>query len=308
MILSNMSKTAKLFIDAGFESDLFNNDELNQYKYKKVIDYCKKYNKLPSTNIKLPSTNIRDKNHPEYNLGLWLSNMRSRHKNNKLYPSIKTIIEESGLSYIFECYNPEQHALDMTLKVINYYKENNNCSPSSKSSNPEIKKMGSWLIKMRIAKKGEYNKLINKFYPSMQTLAESHGLPHIFEQIDNEQIKLNICSDVIEYRNKNNKWPPDNIKESNEVRKLARWLSRMRENKYKISPSLQKMANDAGYPHMFIKLNSEEEVIIKCKELIEYYNLHGRKPPEKHELHNWIRKMREIKKIAEFIKKESFDI
>jgi len=291
--LANKAGLPNMFDNIDKEQESLNNCQ-------EVINYYQENSKYPS---------VHDKDSEVKKLGNWLSDMRKakKGKNTRIfYQSLQDLANKAGLPNMFDNVDREQEALEKCQEVINYYQENSKY-PSEVDKDPEIKKLGKWLSKMRQAKKGK-NKGRSTFYPSCQDLANKAGLPNMFDNVDNESIALDKCQEVINYYNENGKYPSA-VDKDPEIKKLGKWLSGMRKAKKgnvkggsTFYPSLQDLANKAGLPNMFDNIDKESIALDTCQEVINYYNENSKYPsvhdknPEIKKLGKWLNKMRQAKK------------
>jgi len=88
-------------------------------------------------------------------------------------------LKKENLIHLF--YNKEQLSNENTKKVCEFHKINNRL-PSTRAKDREEKKLASFINTRRQAKKGVGNR--RKFYESDQKIAESYGLPHLFDTKD----------------------------------------------------------------------------------------------------------------------------
>ena len=97
-----------------------------------------------------------------------------------------------------------------------------------------------------------------------------------------EEHTLMMCQKVIDYHKEFGKYPSSSDKDIN-VKKLASWISGMRAAKQGkgtniFYPSLQQLAEDAGLPSMFERIDFEGMALETCKQVIEYYQEFGKYP------------------------------
>lgn len=206
-----------------------------------------------------------------------------------------------------DLYDSEQRALDITLKIIEYYKKHGTYPLRKKlSTPPEIRKLAQWINKARIAKYD--SKSSSNFYTSCEELAVLHGCSDMFNQIDREQLAIDICYEVVDYYKEHGKYPTDNIRSENAyVLKLARWLGKMKKGKrgdiinrkgtkYKLRfyNSLQAIADEAGMSDMFNPHDKELNALEACTAVIDYYSTHGKYPTKKSnsKLCRWLSRMK----------------
>lgn len=150
---------------------LFDHEELSNQMTHKVCQFFKQNNKLPSQKAKDPN---------EKRMASWLNvkktakNGKTRHK---LYESDQKIAESYDLNDLFNTIDLEELSNQMTHKICKFVKENNRI-PNKRAKDTDEKKLGEWLRTRKKAKKGR-----GSFYESDQKIAESYGLPNLFEPI-----------------------------------------------------------------------------------------------------------------------------
>ena len=219
-------------------------EQLSNENTKKVCEFYKLYNRLPS---------MKSKDEEEKKLGAFLCTRRQAKKGvgtYKFYESDQKIAESYGLSHLFEEIDPEQLSNENTKKVCEFYKINNRL-PSSKSKDEE-KKLGMFLHRRRQAKKGLGE---SKFYESDKNIAESYGLSHLFEEIDPEQLSNESTKKVCEFYKLYNRLP-SRISKDEEEKKLGMFLysrrqAKKRVGRFKFYESDQKIAESYGLPNLF---------------------------------------------------------
>jgi hypothetical protein len=278
----------KLFVDAGFERDLYGYEQLALQYCIQVIRYYSIHNRYPL---------YVDTDLESIKLYKWLISMRRAYanidinvKSRRFYPSLQKLADDAGLSDMFMS-NSERKALDICMEIIHYVKKYGHL-PHKRG---ESSRLGQWLTKMRMAKKGIVGSSpLNRFYPSLQHLATKHGIPDLFETKDYEKLAQIKCKTVIKYRDVHGRWPPENSTESDEVLVMARWLNGIRKGRSTLYPSLQVLADNAGYPDMFMRYNPEEIALDKCNKLIEYYTTYKKIPPNGNALGKWALRMRAV--------------
>jgi hypothetical protein len=154
--------------------DLFDNVDLKQIAIDKlmlVIEFYEKYERRPIS---------KSKDENERKLGAWISNQRKNKKGKgNWYPELETIATEHGLPNLFEITDLKQIAIDVLMLVIAFYNERGKL-PSKSSKDENEKKLGAWIGAQRIVKCG--NKKTNRvWYPELETIANKHNLPKLFE-------------------------------------------------------------------------------------------------------------------------------
>ena len=213
-----------------------------------------------------------------------------------------------------DLHDNEQRALAITQLIIDYYKKHGKYPVKSVHTPTNIKRLSQWLHKARIAKHNSNATSI--FYQSCESLAIAHGCSDMFLQMNFEDKAIEVFRELVEYYKTNDRYPPDNIKESKHTVKLARWLFRMRKGKLGKSvttrgkvrkiifyPILDELAAEVGLPDMFESESNEFHAQTMCKALISYFITHGTYPtnhsgnePHIRSLSRWQSKMRSHKR------------
>lgn len=279
-------------------SDIFNFIDLE----KNAIDVCKDIIEYYSMHGKYPSKKATDI--IEKRMGAWLGKMRSAKKGNgggTFYPILQQLAIDADLPDMFDNIDLNKHAIDMCNKVIAFYNVNKQL-PSQSSDDVYESKISKWLQCMRGAKNGSRTGL---FRPILQVMADSAGIPTLFDRNDNEQRAVEICNDVIKFYSIHGKYP--SCKSSNTTEhKLGRWLTRMRSYKNDKNvdgfyPILQTIAIKSNHAHMFDIIDRERICIDKCNEVIQFYKMYGKYPStissnaDEKRLGRWLSNMRGAK-------------
>lgn len=173
MILNNMSKTAKLFIDAGFESDLYTKQQMYLSDIKEIVSFINQYNRKP---------NSRAKSLYELRLGKRLVVLRQLHKKGRLDLNIYQYLKKNDSDELLNINNPNtiENAKNKYYRLISFIHKNKRLPIKRKSDKEDDKEeieLAYWLNRMRLAKKGKSK---NKFYPLIEFLAKRSKYPNIF--------------------------------------------------------------------------------------------------------------------------------
>jgi superfamily II DNA or RNA helicase len=154
--------------------DLFEKEDLENISNYECIILCKWINK----NNGIPSSN--SKNVEEKKLYYWL-NRKRRAKINKgsciFYKSDLELAKKYGLPNLFNQQTLEEKSIEECHKICKEIKQNG--YPKKKS------KAWRWISFKKQAKFN--NKSNNKWYPILQTIAESYGLSDLFEMKRNKK-------------------------------------------------------------------------------------------------------------------------
>ncbi len=115
-------------------------------------------------------------------MGVWIaSQKRNKHKLNNFYQSNQDIANSYNLHDLFEFDNLEMKSNTLCIEVCEFHKQHNKL-PSSSSIDTYEKKLGGWLSKQRQCKNKIDIERRGMFYQSNQLIAESYGLPNLFEK------------------------------------------------------------------------------------------------------------------------------
>lgn len=153
--------------------ETFDKEKISNQMCHKVCQWMKANNENPSQTS--DNSEIKD-------MGVWIaSQKRNKHKLNNFYQSNQEIAESYGMSDLFELENKEKNANLICIEVCEFYKKFSKL-PSSSSNDIDEKKLGGWLTKQRQSKDNINPERKGTFYQSNQTIAESYGLPNLFEK------------------------------------------------------------------------------------------------------------------------------
>jgi hypothetical protein len=202
----------KDFIET-YKEYLLQNKEGWNNNLKKVINYIKENNKLPTH---------YDKNKEINSLSVWIGTQKKNYKIRKeimkydiIYNKFKNFLEIYKEYFI----SNEEIWNNHYEKVINYIKENNKL-PLEKHKSKDIKFLGKWLscqktnyrLKNRIMKN---NTIYNKFKEFLETYKEY--------LLSNEEKWYNYFEKLIKYIKENNKLPSSESKDK-DVKILGSWF------------------------------------------------------------------------------------
>jgi superfamily II DNA or RNA helicase len=153
--------------------ETFDKEKISNQMCHKVCQWMKANNESPSQKSNNPD--IKD-------MGVWIaSQKRNKHKLNIFYQSNQVIAESYGMSDLFELENKEKNANLICIEVCEFYKKFSKI-PSSSSNDIDEKKLGGWLSKQRQSKDNINPERKGTFYQCNQVIAESYGLPNLFEK------------------------------------------------------------------------------------------------------------------------------
>ncbi len=144
----------------------------------------------------------------------------------KIYEKAKLLILDNKYNFLFQQINllekQEKRCHDVCKKII----DNNGKVPTSRSKNIDDKKDATWISTMKRCKKlessGEIDNDGNRWYPILQTIAESYGLNELFEYVDLEKNCLKNAKEYVDFLIINDGKEP-NFDSNEEERKIATW-------------------------------------------------------------------------------------
>ena len=228
--------------------NLFEQEDLEKISNEMITKLCTFVN----DNNKLPTKNSKDAS--EKHMAYFLVHKR-RAKLGKgnvtFYKSDQKIAESFDLDKIFDMKNLEKISNDKTIescKFILKYGRN----PYKSSKNKKEKKLECFIRTKRAAKKGTRRL---KFYESDQKIAESFGIPNLFDPIDFESISNDNVKESCEFIIINKRLPRIQSSDLHE-KKLAEFIKKKRANfrgtrRGKVYDSDIKIAESYGLPRLF---------------------------------------------------------
>jgi superfamily II DNA or RNA helicase len=195
----------------------------NKEKWLKILDNVKKY---INDNDKLPSK--CDRNNRIKSMGSWILTQKQNYKKKNF------IMENQEIYDLWTSFTNEYKTLlisneEKWLYILDDIKKYINCNnklPSSEHKNNDIQKMGIWIStqkknhmkKIQIMKNQEIYNLWSEFTKEYEKLF-----------LSNEEIWLNMLSDVKKYINNNNKLPLSSNKNDN-IRQMNQWIQHQKHN------------------------------------------------------------------------------
>ena len=216
-------------------------------------------------------------------------------------------IEKGIPGWKWDLEDPEDHALDMTGKVAEFYHKYGKY-PSHGSKDPKGKKLGTWLKTQRRSKA---DKGYGIFYPSCERLAKQLGCPDMFEQVGTKDVRelyaLKMTRKSCEFYHRHGKYP-SHVSRDPEVKKLGRWMHQRRQAKkgkgtgsLHHSSSCENLAKELGCAGIFDNIDLEAKSLEMTRKISEFYHKHGRYPsgkskdPEEKKLGQWLGQYRNAK-------------
>ena len=222
---------------------LFNSEQTSNYKTTELCEFVKKHNRFPTPDSEDTHEKMMAKFMSSRRLG-------KRGKKGNFYESDQKIAESFGIPNLFISIDLEKVSNENTKKACEFYKLYNRL-PFCHSKDQEEVKLSSFIGKRRSAKKGVGR---SKFYESDQKIAESYGLPNLFDPIDLEKVSNENTKKVCEFYKTNSRLPSKYSKDEEE-KKLGAFLVTRRDakkkKKYTFYDSDQKIAESYGLPHLF---------------------------------------------------------
>lgn len=180
----------------------------------------------------------------------------------------------------------ETESNHMCHKVCIFVVENGK-EPKSNSKNPEEKKMGTWLLNRRQAKKlrkRKDGKISAKFYQSDIEIAKLYGLETIFETKDPERESNETTMLVADFYKKHKRYPIKE-RESKEEKFLGSWqqykiMARYGTTKgtWRFYQSDLQIAIREGCPDMFDMVDDELNSSLKVEKICLFFQTNGKWP------------------------------
>jgi superfamily II DNA or RNA helicase/uncharacterized protein YozE (UPF0346 family) len=191
-------------------------DDMWNDNYEKVKKYIEENRKYPSA---------MSKDQEIKKLGEWISNMRraKRGKGNRTITQERIDKLELLTNWVWEI-DLNDTWNDNYEKVKKYIEENHKY-PSHHSKVQEIKKLGVWISKMRLAKKGKGHALLTQ-----ERIDKLELLPNWVWDVDLNEVWNDNYEKVKKYIEENNKYPSCMSKDQ-EIKKLGKWIQGMRSAK-----------------------------------------------------------------------------
>ncbi len=268
----------QLIVNSYGLSDLFillSDEEKSNEMCHKVCQWIKDYNRNP----------LKDSDDAiEKKYGSWVSTQRKAKKrlpkSGNFYESNQVIAESYGLSDLFETRNQEKESNDLCVMVCQWIIDNKK-TPSSVSKDLVEKKYGEWLIRTKIAKDSS----TKCFYESNQVIAESYGMPNLFDKIDYEKESNQTCHLICQWVIDNNKTPSSESKDLVE-KKYGTWILNQKQMKNKNSgfiTSNQAIAETYGLFDLFEKNDLESKSNENCHLVCQWIKSNNKTPSKRAE-------------------------
>jgi superfamily II DNA or RNA helicase len=263
LIVKNKEKTQQTEVVDYINIKCLSLEERAMMRAKALVDFYKDNNRFPSS---------ISQNEDEKKLGQWLSNMRTAAKGKRrgtLYDSVKQVLNDE-IPHWLE--TEEDRAIKNAKALVDFYKDNNRF-PSKHSQTEDEKKLGRWLVDMRLASKGIGSSTL---YDSVKQLLNDE-IPHWLETEEDRSIKN--AKALLDFYKGNNRFP-SSISQNEDEKKLGQWLSNRRtaakcKGHCKLYDSVKQVLNDE-IPHW---LETKEDIAIKNAEaLVDFYKDNNRFP------------------------------
>ena len=202
----------------------------------------------------------------------------------KIYEKSYLLINDQKYNFLFSQVNllekQEKRCHEVCKKII----ENDGKIPTSRSKDHSDKKDATWISTMRRCKKMESNGEIdndgNRWYPSLQTIAESYDLMDLFDYVDLERKSLNNAQDYVKFLKENNNREP-NLESDIEIeKKIATWkktyCKALRGDVGSVYASVNLYLESNNVFDNFI--SHEQKQTKKCSDLLKFVQEHNRLP------------------------------
>lgn len=129
----------------------------------------------------------------------------------------------------------QEFAEETCRKLCDFIKTNKT-SPQ-RSKNPEENSLYRWLMSQKSARNGKSK---HKHYDTLQAIADSYGIPDLFELKDRKTIAEDMCHQLCQFVKTNNRKPNKQSKDPKE-KSLGNWLFHQRR-------SIMGKGNSVHYP------------------------------------------------------------
>ena len=271
------SSLDKIVSDAGYPT-LFDLIDLEQNAIDKINAICD----FIDINNKYPvDSSVND---AEKYLGRALQGFRQAKSGNGKsvwYDIVQSIAISRGYSTLLDFVDNETTAIDTTIAICNFIKENGT-PPSSNAKNQIERKLGQQLTDMKKAKYGKGNRRM--FYASVEQKAIELGYPKLFDLIDLEaeaNIKANLICDFIDA---NNRIPRPTSDDSNEKAlgyTLSNWkLANRGTGSSVLYKSVLVIFDMRGYSNILDKINKEQIALDIVSEICDFIDINGKYPTQ----------------------------
>ena len=257
---------AKLFVDAGFETDLYNNEQKALNRCSNLIDYIEEHKRTP----KVYATNAVEKSLAAWHIAMKSVKKGTNTKGNKWYPSVLEYAISKGYSTLFDS-NTTTRAMSAVNRchALGKWIVENNKTPTMATNDAVEKSLAQFIAQSRRKKAG---KTIGKWNAELETIMKSYGHPDIFEIKRDFKIPYVKCQSVIDFKNNNGRYPNPASNDKAE-KHLGIWVTLMRRSKNgaknatsKFYPQIQQMIAEQGYPYAFDNKSLQlEKAHVFCK-------------------------------------------
>ena len=150
----------------------------------------------------------------------------------------------------------EKEKGSLIIEICNWMNKNGGNPPNKNSKDAFEKKLGSRIVQLRRVKAGKLPD--RKFHKIYDTIAKKFGYPRLFDMRDRQSEVEESVKQIIAWMKKHKGTPPSKKSINMTERKLGEALSALRQSKKENSkshrvfyPTLQKMAEDGGFPNLF---------------------------------------------------------
>ena len=246
---------------------------------KKVCEWMKKHNNL------CPKQVSKDKE--ERKLGAWLNCKKTAYNRNGIgphgvvfYDSDMEVAKKCGYYNLFTINNCERKSNNMTHKICKWMIKHNH-RYFDRSVKSELK-MLKWLSQISGIKKG--SKSAGTYYLSDQKIAESYGIPDLFDKTNCERKSNSKTHQLCQWiKDNNNRYPL--LKSEDKIEhNFRRWLDRKRSggsmsNGSHLYQSDIKIAGTYGFHSLFDRITFEIKSNLKTHRICNWKKNHDGKSP-----------------------------
>jgi superfamily II DNA or RNA helicase len=271
MIAENLYGLPKLF-------DKIDYEDMQLINIEEVYQWYLKNNKIPSPYSKEIEEKRLGKRRSEIIFSL------NNEYGIKIYEKSKLLIVDEKYNFLFLqtdlLDNQEKRCHKVCKKII----ENNGKIPTSRSKNDNDKKDATWIGTMKRCKKielsGEIDNDGNRWYPSLQIIAEKYGLHNLFEYVDLEQNSLINAEKYVNFLIDNNNNEPKIDSLNDDEKKVAIWKTTyckaLRGKVGTVYNSVNIFLESKNVFENF--LSHEQKQMKKCLDLCDFANQKQRLP------------------------------
>jgi hypothetical protein len=271
MIAENLYGLPKLF-------DKIDYEDMQLINIEEVYQWYLKNNKIPSPYSKEIEEKRLGKRRSEIIFSL------NNEYGIKIYEKSKLLIVDEKYNFLFLQTDlldkQEKRCHEVCKKII----ENNGKIPTSRSKNDNDKKDATWIGTLKRCKKielsGEIDNDGNRWYPSLQIIAEKYGLHNLFEYVDLEQNSLINAEKYVNFLIDNNNNEPKIDSLNDDEKKVAIWKTTyckaLRGKIGTVYNSVNVFLQSKNVFENF--LSHEQKQMKKCLDLCDFANQKQRLP------------------------------